>query len=176
MLHYLIPHPTTPAKGVFSVAAQLLRDGSGGFWIEYTVGSTAPLALPAAQRPERAEGLWTSTCFELFARTKGSDSYVELNFSPSFQWAAYAFNGYRSGRRDLPADDPGICISPAGEWFFLSVEAMPNVGLEPLIFGISAIIEEADSTKSYWALAHPPGDKPDFHDPACFALELPPPK
>ena len=38
--------------------------------------------------------------------------------------------------------------------------------------GLSAIIEETDGTKSYWALAHPPGEEPDFHDPACFALEL----
>ena len=39
--------------------------------------------------------------------------------------------------------------------------------------GLSAILEEQDGTKSYWALAHPPGDKPDFHDPACFAAHLP---
>lgn len=39
---------------------------------------------------------------------------------------------------------------------------------------ISAVIEEADGTKSYWALRHPPG-KPDFHHPDCFALELPAP-
>ena len=33
------------------------------------------------------------------------------------------------------------------------------------------VIEELDGTKSYWALAHPPG-KPDFHHPDCFALTL----
>ena len=36
---------------------------------------------------------------------------------------------------------------------------------------LSAVIEELDGTKSYWALAHPPG-KPDFHHPDCFALTL----
>ena len=36
-----------------------------------------------------------------------------------------------------------------------------------------AVIEEKDGTKSYWALAHPPGE-PDFHHPDCFALDLPP--
>jgi hypothetical protein len=41
--------------------------------------------------------------------------------------------------------------------------------------GVSAILEDRDGTKSYWALAHPPG-KPDFHDPACFALELAAPR
>ena len=38
--------------------------------------------------------------------------------------------------------------------------------------GLSAILEETDGTKSYWALAHPEGDKPDFHDPVCFAARL----
>jgi hypothetical protein len=39
----------------------------------------------------------------------------------------------------------------------------------------SAIIEEEDGTKSYWALAHPREGPPDFHHPSCFVLELPPP-
>jgi len=39
---------------------------------------------------------------------------------------------------------------------------------------ITAVIEEADGTKSYWALAHP-AEKPDFHHPDGFVLELPGP-
>jgi hypothetical protein len=38
--------------------------------------------------------------------------------------------------------------------------------------GLSAVLEEKDGTKSYWALAHP-REKPDFHDPGCFAARLP---
>lgn len=38
--------------------------------------------------------------------------------------------------------------------------------------GLSAIIEEEDGQKSYWALAHPPG-KADFHHIDCFAQLLP---
>ena len=34
------------------------------------------------------------------------------------------------------------------------------------------VLEEADGTKSYWALAHPDADKPDFHDAVCFAARL----
>ncbi|HEY5712296.1 MAG TPA: DOMON-like domain-containing protein [Allosphingosinicella sp.] len=169
----LICHPDTPSNNVSGVTAQLDPRPGGDFWIEYTVASAESLALPTAKAPERADDLWNSTCFELFARTRGSDAYVELNFSPSFQWAAYAFTGYRSGRRNFETLDPEIVTSPAGNWFFLSVEALPDLGPEPLQLGLSAIIEETDGTKSYWALAHPPGDKPDFHDPTCFALELP---
>jgi hypothetical protein len=168
----LSPHPDTPANRVSTVTAQLLR-AAGGFWIEYEVASTQALVLPSPQSPERADDLWKSTCFELFARTIGSEAYVELNFSPSFQWAAYAFSGYRAGRCELPAQNPEISITPAGNWFFLAVEGLPDLGPEPLQFGVSAVIEEADGTKSYWALAHPPG-APDFHHPDCFVLELPP--
>jgi hypothetical protein len=35
------------------------------------------------------------------------------------------------------------------------------------------VLEESEGTKSYWALAHPPGDKPDFHAADCFAASLP---
>jgi hypothetical protein len=37
--------------------------------------------------------------------------------------------------------------------------------------GLSAVIEQADGTKAYWALRHP-SPAPDFHHPDCFALTL----
>ncbi len=40
--------------------------------------------------------------------------------------------------------------------------------------GLSAVIQEVDGTKSYWALAHAPGP-PDFHNPDCFIATLPAP-
>jgi len=38
---------------------------------------------------------------------------------------------------------------------------------------LSAVIEETNGNKSYWALAHPSG-KPDFHHKDGFAYELTP--
>ena len=38
--------------------------------------------------------------------------------------------------------------------------------------GVSAVIEETNGRKSYWALTHPPG-KADFHHVDGFALVLP---
>ena len=40
-----------------------------------------------------------------------------------------------------------------------------------LKLALSAVIEESAGRVSYWALRHPEG-KPDFHHPACFALNL----
>jgi hypothetical protein len=41
----------------------------------------------------------------------------------------------------------------------------------PGAWGLTAVLEEADGVKSYWALAHGPG-KADFHHAACFAARL----
>jgi hypothetical protein len=45
-------------------------------------------------------------------------------------------------------------------------------GDEKWRLGLAAILEEQDGTKSYWALAHPDAEKPDFHHPDCFAAQL----
>jgi hypothetical protein len=39
--------------------------------------------------------------------------------------------------------------------------------------GTSAVVEETSGRKSYWALAHPPG-QPDFHHATCFVHEFSP--
>jgi hypothetical protein len=42
----------------------------------------------------------------------------------------------------------------------------------PCRLAISAVIEETNGERSYWALAHSPG-RPDFHDAVGFAAHLP---
>jgi hypothetical protein len=138
----------------------------------------ANLSLPEWASPGRADELWRSTCFELFLRPAASHGYFEFNFSPSTKWAAYEFDSYREGRRDLAlSQDPMVYREPeppSDASYMLEAEVdFSDVPAVALLMGLCAVIEETDGTKSYWALAHPPGDKPDFHDPACFALELP---
>ena len=171
-MHALIAHPDTPAKAVENVDIQLLRGGPRELWFEFNVRPTATLLVPEVKSPIRADGLWQTTCFELFVQSEGMDSYCEFNFSPSFEWAAYEFDRYRDQMRELPFRDPEIGVSSPGNNFFLAVEAFPELPSVNLRLGVSAVLEETDGTKSYWALAHPPG-KPDFHHKDCFALELP---
>lgn len=133
----------------------------------------------ADKRPSgRAENLWRTTCFELFLKPVGSESYCEYNFSSSTQWAAYQFDGYRHGMRDLPLDQaPRITTRGDGERFRhevtieLARSVMPGV---PVDMALAAVLEEDGGTKSYWALVHL-GDQPDFHDPRCFVLKSPAP-
>jgi hypothetical protein len=55
----------------------------------------------------------------------------------------------------------------------LELDGVPDLpNNAPWSLGLSAVIEETSGRRSYWALAHPPGDA-DFHHSDCFVLELP---
>lgn len=137
--------------------------------VDYALsGKMDALCLPSTDEPTRRDGLWQSTCFELFAKGMVS-AYREYNFSPSSAWAAYAFERYREGMRDLEMDAPLIVSRREAEHFTLTVEL--DIGMDVAAIGLSAVIEEMDGAKSYWALVHPPG-KPDFHHADCFAVLL----
>ena len=177
MIYSLVCHPDTLPLRVTAVSVQVERTAEGSAWLEFCVHGTVALVLPEERGPERADGLWRTTCFELFFKPKGSEGYKEFNFSPSFQWAAYEFDTYRSGMRDLTAaEDPEIEISNYVDPLFLAAEPWPaDILAGEGALALCAVIEEADGTKSYWALAHPPG-APDFHHPACFTATLPAPE
>ena len=123
---------------------------------------------PLEQPPGRSDELWKHTCFEVFVRTP--DGYVEYNLSPSSRWATYRFDGYREGMRE--ADEVATVLGMDFASDMGALEA--NIELPPgaEMLALSAVIEAEDGQKSYWALAHP-SDKPDFHHPQSFVLELP---
>src|SRR5205085_2843842 len=113
-----------------------------------------------------------------------------FNFSPSTQWAAYAFSSYRNGmeaaaelresRLEMESNDTSLELRVS-----LELDRLANLPSDALWqLGLSAVIEEADGNKSYWALADLSlaaafgpqhglrGDKqdnmietPDFNDP-----------
>jgi hypothetical protein len=159
----LVPHPATPpADPPFKVWVNVEHSAAFGVTattnIWFGVGAPASrFVIPEPVDPKRADDLWQTTCFEAFLRVPGALSYREWNFAPSGEWAAYDFTAPREGRTDAEVAAPYLRVDAAGAWEL----------------GLSAVLEEADGTKSYWALAHPNEEKPDFHDPACFAAHLP---
>lgn len=172
MTYRLLPHPAAPPTSVSSVDCALRRDGDV-LQLTYTIAA-APDAvrLPPEAPVERTEGLWNTTCLELFVAGEGG-AYREFNFAPSGQWAAYGFTARRQGMVPLAMPvTPTIGLADEGETTRVSVY-LPNVGMGAIRLGITAVIEERDGTKSYWALHHG-GDAPDFHDPDCFVVQLPP--
>lgn len=161
--HALLCHPATPPSAITGVAARL-HYHAGRWALTYTVAGGTP-RIPPPAAPARTDGLWQTTCFELFVMD-GQGGYAEFNFSPSTQWAAYRFAGYRYGMAELGIEAPQIVAIEGGIRVLLDFPADAGARV-----ALSAVIEEADGTKSYWALAHPPG-KPDFHHDDCFALRL----
>ncbi|MES2095761.1 MAG: DOMON-like domain-containing protein [Pseudomonadota bacterium] len=177
----LIPHPDFPSVAVDQLAVEVEWE-EGCFTFTYRVtGRADEVAWPETKRLDgesmRADELWRHTCFEAFFGEIGQPSYVELNFSPSLQWAAYAFDDYRAGMRNFDGDLGEVLVSSFhrpldGEWRFGTFPLADPA--HELRLGLSAVIEAKDGTKSYWALAHAPGP-PDFHNPDCFIATLPAP-
>lgn len=173
----LICHPDTPAVKVRSVDAYVVRNRDTYLHFRWRIKGTGALVVPAFVGPGREDGLWQTTCFELFAAPEGGDSYHEFNFSPSGRWAAYDFARYRDGMagRTLAAPPVSQERRHAHILTFDTQLRANSLPLRPLKIGLSAVIEEEGRVKSYWALAHPPG-APDFHAPTCFAATLPAPE
>jgi len=171
-------HAETSSRKVHAIEARVVWMESGSLSLTYFLnGDTTRLRIPPPRYPRRADGLWQHTCFEVFIAEKGQQSYWEFNFSPSGEWAAYAFKSYRDGG-PIEDDglDPRISVRTAANGFELEVlvrlDRLPLIQPEGMLrLGLSAVIEENDGTLSYWALKHPLG-KPDFHHPDSFALEL----
>jgi len=160
MPHLLQPHPATPCPAVARLEAVAERE-AGQLRLSYRLaGDLEAVAVPPPAVAARADGLWEHTCFEAFA-SFGGDGYLEFNLSPSGQWAAYRFDGYRRGMAQLEVPAPRIQVSRAGEALELrTVLDLPQSA--SIRVGLTAVIEAADGALSYWALAHPPG-RPDFH-------------
>jgi hypothetical protein len=168
----LLPHPDFAGPPVRSIAVEAERAGNRLCLRYRLTGTIGALVVPPPAAAERADGLWRHSCFEAFVRPIGGQRYCELNLSPSRQWAAYSFDGYRSGMKDLPIPCPAIELQRDGDRLELQAELeLDEPGTWQL--GLCAVIEEAGGGLSYWALRHPPG-KPDFHHRDCFALDLPP--
>jgi hypothetical protein len=172
----LKPHLKTPCLAATSIEVDVVRPVPGSLTVRYALtGKVDDLFLPPPRAPERSDRLWQHTCFEIFIRAASGEPYHEFNFAPSGEWAAYRFETRRSGMRNLDIAPPRIETNLTAEG--LELHAMLNAASLPTeklwLVGLSAVIEEKNGCKSYWALAHPPGE-PDFHHPACFALQLPP--
>lgn len=171
--HRLVRHPSSPSNGVTQLTARIVSLADGWLQLRWRIEGAGKLALPGLAGKGRADGLWRTTCFELFVRSGDGPNYSEFNFSPSERWAAYDFADYRELMAERPMPREPVCTLRAGGRTAIFDAEVPLAGLPslPCRAALSAVIEEDGGVKSYWALAHPPG-KPDFHDPACFAAML----
>ncbi|EIJ34360.1 DOMON-like domain-containing protein [Thiothrix nivea] len=194
----LHPHPATPCAAVHSLQVTVERTEEGGLRLQYRLsGDLTQIRIPEPQTPVFADGLWEHTCFEAFIGVRGESGYHEFNFSPSGQWAAYTFSGYREieGRKSSPGpsffkggeldrDSVGCCGVESGfplckrgiegdlllQVVIVTTDLPPNSGNNPFELGLTAVIETTSGEKSYWALQHPAA-RPDFHLRSGFTCQ-----
>ncbi len=179
----LLSHPLQSDPPACRLSGEVARSG-GMLRVGYRLeGELGRLSIPQAAAGRFADELWQHTCFELFVALPGVPSYHEFNFSPSGDWAVYAFDRYR--QRAFVADAELAALKPelhcAASTAVLELSAQvslsalsPRHGRSALRLGLSAVLERKDGSApllSYWALVHPDA-KPDFHHPESFALTL----
>jgi hypothetical protein len=171
----LIPHPRGAALSA-TITARVELERAPRLTLEYSLtGDLEQLAIPRRAPSVRAERLWERTCFEAFIAPAAGDRYCELNLSPSTEWAAYVFDGYRQGKRPLEvAEPPTVRVAETKN------ELRVTAGIEldgladapwPWRVGLTAVVEDRAGGRAYFALLHP-RDKPDFHDAAAFTVLL----
>jgi hypothetical protein len=170
----LMCHPQSDAGGIEAIDCTATLGQGGEIKLVYRVtGALEALKIAGPAIPDRVDGLWKNTCFELFVGNSEDKSYLEYNFAPSGQWAAYQFSGYRAGMAQLETRVPIVSVAQSGDFLTVSVTLyVPDTERHAdLWVGISAVVATKSREISYWALAHPAGS-PDFHHKDCFALKL----
>lgn len=170
----LAPHPGHSRTGVDGITVQAAREGARLRLVYELSGDTSAITLPSVPGCARRDELWKHTCFEAFVRGEGIDGYVEFNFAPNGDWAAYEFDGYRAGMRDLDCPAPQIETTLRSDGLTVTVEtpALPAAFETGQVWlGPSAIVEDTAGSRSYWALHHPE-DAPDFHHAENFKMRL----
>jgi len=168
-------HPAGADHGAVRriVAEVAWQPATGQFALHYRLeGDPGELSVPAPAAPRRTDGLWQHTCFEAFLQFGAGPGYLEFNFSPSGEWAAYRFDGRRLGMRALDLRADPVIRSRQGPDALelesaLTLDAIPDGAA--LHLGLAAVVESTDGSTSWWALRHASG-RPDFHDPAGFTL------
>ena len=167
---------------VRAVQATVARAPDGGLVFFYQIsGDMVRLRIPTPQAQSHSDGLWEHTCCEAFVALAGEPAYREFNFSPSGQWAAYAFSGYRRLQQSSAASTAPQISARLTEGRLqlsatLAAELLPpGAATAALQIGLTAVIESSDTVagaRSHWALRHTAGPA-DFHRRDTFVLELP---
>jgi hypothetical protein len=170
----LLRHDDSRGSAIKRIQVEVSRRPDGTLSVLYRVdGTIDDLLVPARAIPERRDVLWRHTCCEAFVMVGDGPAYHEFNLSPSGEWQAYAFKGYRSP--DALPDVPAPRIEFGQTATELSLHAklalMPGTGDLPLRIGLACVIEDRSGGLDYWALRHP-ARQPDFHGVESFSLLL----
>ena len=172
----LIPFPA-PNVPEITITGTIARQ-NGVLTLHYSLaGNIADIFLPSlSAHPGRKDGLWQTTCFELFLAVKDQPGYWEFNMSPSGDWNVYRMDAYRRiGFREETSIQrlPFEVRKTAGTFTLdLAVDLTRILHIDQrLEVGVTAVIQTRDGSATYWALNHP-ASQADFHRRESFTLAL----
>lgn len=171
----LLPHPACAASPLHALSVSGTLSVEGLLKLDYLLhGDLQGMRLPpVSPSPHRRDELWRHTCLELFARRDDEQSYLEFNFSPSGDWAAYRFDACRQGQKPWLQQPVSVALlPPGGAHLLIQAQAqLPAGATAGWRLGPAAVIESCDGSLSYWATRHPSA-QPDFHAAAGFTVAL----
>lgn len=130
---------------------------------------TEDLEWPELKELFFEEGLWESTCFEIFYFDISSTRYTEFNFSPEGKWWACRFESYRS-RSKTPLRTLEVQLS---SWR-LDKELVFQADLplfEETKLGVACVLKDKAGDLRYFALQHT-GLRADFHRKEDAIIEI----
>jgi hypothetical protein len=117
-------------------------------------------------RAGRRDELWKTTCFEIFLGSSQALSYIEINLSPSGDWAVYQFADIRTGMSRIESAKVEISTKMT-EWerslsAHILVPELSDIIKAEYHVGATAVLDWEAQIQEYWALQHS-AVKPDFH-------------
>lgn len=126
--------------------------------------------------PQKKEGIWHSTCFEVFLSSSETVAYTEWNLCPSGDWWVMDFSKYRE-RIEIsgldtrkPQYQQWSLENPNQLSGQFGINIPQNISSQSLKLGLTSILESKNGIKTYWALAHLQKN-PDFHIYESFLTE-----
>ncbi|MCI5142924.1 MAG: hypothetical protein D3909_14580, partial [Candidatus Electrothrix sp. ATG1] len=156
---YVALHPFHEDTHHLYVSGTIARNATS-LQVAYELrGSLDEILLPLpGTAPQRRNELWQSTCFEFFLGQSGSPQYWEVNLSPSGDWNAYSFTGYRQGMREETA----IATLPLTQQrqptsyqlaldFPLAQFTAPD---QPIAVAVALILQGHNGQRAFYALSH----------------------
>ncbi len=162
----------------FRISADI-QDHKGLLLLSFRLeGDLDSILFPSpVAKPQTEDGLWQSTCCEVFLRWAGQSAYEEWNFSPSGNWAHYGFQSYRERTESWQPKTLSVPVHTklTRQLFELEVgveRPMSRGDVSGLVeYSLTAVVQEKNEERHYWALTHA-GQKPDFHDARSFIGKL----
>ncbi len=142
--------------------------------IEYIlIGNIKKVLYPkrAYQKPKFKSGLWKTTVFEIFLRSKNTDCYVEWNFALNKQYWNMHFADYRKPLESLLEIKPKISIKKQKHTISLKT-TIPLLHKKHIEANITAITKLTNGATIYWCHKKLQKTKIDFHDFKLFTLDI----